>query len=85
MRNRVIHALLALIALATVLSAPATRPLRAQEKEKPAPLKLKVGDTAPDFTLKYYDGAKLQDVSLKDYRGKKNVVLAFFVFAFTGG
>jgi len=24
-------------------------------------------------------------VKLSDYRGKKNVVLAFFVFAFTGG
>jgi peroxiredoxin len=24
-------------------------------------------------------------VSLHDYKGKKNVVLAFYVFAFTGG
>jgi peroxiredoxin len=27
----------------------------------------------------------LKDVSLSDFRGKKNVVLAFYVFAFTGG
>jgi peroxiredoxin len=45
----------------------------------------KVGDVAPDFTLKYFDGANLKDVKLSDYRGKKNVVLAFYIFAFTGG
>jgi peroxiredoxin len=45
----------------------------------------KVGDMAPDFTLKYFDGSDRKDVKLSDYRGKKNVVLAFFVFAFTGG
>ena len=60
-------------------------PLRADEKEKPAPLKLKVGDMAPDFTLRYFDGAKVQDITLHEFRGKKNVIVAFFVFAFTGG
>jgi hypothetical protein len=45
----------------------------------------KVGDVAPDFTLKYFDGSNLKDVKLSDYRGKKNVVLAFYIFAFTGG
>jgi hypothetical protein len=54
------------------------------EKEAP-PMKLKVGDTAPDFTLLAFDGKELKKVSLQDYRGKKNVALAFFVFAFTGG
>ncbi len=48
-------------------------------------LKLRVGDPAPDFKLQYFDGKELKDVSLSDYRGKKNVVLAFYVFAFTGG
>ena len=47
--------------------------------------KIKVGETAPDFTLLAYNGEKLTPVSLHDYRGKKNVALAFFVFAFTGG
>lgn len=56
-----------------------------QPKQPPAPMKLKVGDMAPDFKVKYFDGAKLQDVSLSDFKGKKNVVLAFFVLAFTGG
>jgi hypothetical protein len=45
----------------------------------------KVGDMAPDFTLKYFDGNDSKDVSLSQYRGKKNVVLGFFIFAFTGG
>jgi len=45
----------------------------------------KVGDVAPDFTLKYFDGNDLKDVKLSDYRGKKNVVVAFYIFAFTGG
>lgn len=45
----------------------------------------KVGDVAPDFTLKYFDGSNLKDVKLSEFRGKKNVVLAFYIFAFTGG
>ena len=36
---------------------------------------IKAGDTAPDFTLKDQDQ---QDVKLSDFRGKKNVVLAFY-------
>lgn len=56
-----------------------------QGQQKPADLKLKVGDVAPDFTLHYFDGNDLKDLKLSDYRGKKNVVLAFYIFAFTGG
>jgi cytochrome oxidase Cu insertion factor (SCO1/SenC/PrrC family) len=44
--------------------------------------KLKVGDVAPDFTLTDTEG---KTVKLSDFRGKKNVVLAFYVLAFTGG
>lgn len=43
---------------------------------------LKVGDPAPDFTLRDQNG---QPVSLSSFKGKKNVVLAFYVLAFTGG
>jgi len=58
----------------------------AQEKKKEAePLKIKVGDVAPDFTLLQYDGNGVKPVSLHEFKGKKNVALAFFVFAFTGG
>ncbi len=43
---------------------------------------LKSGDQAPDFELPSSAGGK---VKLSDQRGKKNVVLAFFPAAFTGG
>ena len=43
---------------------------------------LKVGDIAPDFTLSDTAGQK---VKLSDFRGKNTVVLAFYIFAFTGG
>jgi AhpC/TSA family protein len=52
---------------------------------KAAPMSLKVGDPAPDFKLQYFDGTDLKNVSLSDYHGKKNVILAFYIFAFTGG
>jgi len=49
---------------------------------------LSVGDEAPDFTLPATGdtagrGQKQKSISLKSYRGKKNVVLAFFPAAFT--
>ena len=79
------------LALLNLVLAPASSFMQAQnkaqnknEKEAP-PMRLKVGDTAPDFTLLAFDGKELKKVSLQDYRGKKNVALAFFVFAFTGG
>jgi peroxiredoxin Q/BCP len=43
---------------------------------------LKVGDKAPDFTLKASDG---KTYSLADFKGKKAVVIAWFPKAFTGG
>jgi peroxiredoxin len=54
----------------------------AQAQTKPPELKLKTGDAAPDFTLRSTEG---KDVKLSDFRGKRNVVLAFFFAAFTGG
>jgi len=41
---------------------------------------LQVGDIAPDFTLKSHDG---RTISLSSYRGRANVVLAFFPLAWT--
>lgn len=49
---------------------------------QPAPPAIGVGDTAPDFTLR--DQA-MNDVTLSSFRGSKKVILAFYVFAFTGG
>jgi peroxiredoxin len=42
---------------------------------------ISVGATAPDFELKDQTGTK---VSLSSFKGKKNVVLVFIPFAFTG-
>ena len=55
----------------------------------PAPhTNLKVGQAAPDFTLPSTaigaDGRGVR-FKLSDFKGKKNVVLAFYVLAFTGG
>ena len=52
------------------------------QQMQPPKTNLKVGDTAPDFTLPATTGGK---VTLSDFRGKSNVVLAFFPAAFTGG
>ena len=67
----------------------ATQPAQTQsaqpaKPQQPAAPKthLKVGDVAPDFALR---DAKGTEVKLSDFRGKKNVVLAFYVLAFTGG
>jgi peroxiredoxin len=40
----------------------------------------KVGQIAPDFTLESHLG---HEVSLNEYRGKKNVVVVFFPLAWT--
>lgn len=79
-----------LLALAAVgyAQAPAQTPAptaspAARQAPPPAPkTNLKVGDLAPDFTL---PDTKGQPVHLADFRGKKNVILAFYVLAFTGG
>jgi peroxiredoxin len=46
---------------------------------------LKVGDTAPDFTVTARSNTSGKDIKLSDFRGQKNVILAFFPAAFTGG
>ena len=62
-----------------VLSTALTATLMAQAPPK---THLKVGDMAPDFELQSTQGKK---VKLSDFRGQKNVVVAFFPAAFTGG
>ena len=56
-----------------------------EKKDSPPPPpepKFKIGDVAPDFTLL---DQNRKEVKLSSFRGKKNVALAFYVFAFTGG
>ena len=65
------------------LSAALLLSLVAAASAQQAPkTQLKVGDPAPDFTL---IDTKRQPVKLSDFKGKKSVVLAFYVLAFTGG
>jgi len=63
------------------LAVLSTAALLAQAQAPPK-THLKVGDMAPDFELLSTQGKK---VKLSEFRGQKNVVLAFFPAAFTGG
>jgi cytochrome oxidase Cu insertion factor (SCO1/SenC/PrrC family) len=47
---------------------------------RPAPA-VEVGDKAPDFTMHSTVGESLR---LSDFQGKKNVLIFFFLAAFTG-
>jgi cytochrome oxidase Cu insertion factor (SCO1/SenC/PrrC family) len=76
--KRIVRAWTALLML---LLMGAQFPAAAQE-DAIAKTSLKVGDVAPDFTLLANDW---KPVKLSDFRGKKTVVLAFYVLAFTGG
>jgi peroxiredoxin Q/BCP len=74
MRAMLAVGLVAALAVGVMAQAPA--PAQAPAVE------LKVGDTAPDFTLPGTDG---KTHKLSDYRGKKAVVVAWFPKAFTQG
>jgi cytochrome oxidase Cu insertion factor (SCO1/SenC/PrrC family) len=83
MKRRGLSTIFALWLVAAALLCPQSK---AQgNKKQPEAMKLKVGDMAPDFKLQYVDGKEEKEVSLSQYRGKSNVVLAFYLFAFTGG
>jgi cytochrome oxidase Cu insertion factor (SCO1/SenC/PrrC family) len=79
-----------LLAAASFASAQTPNPTPAPARTTPAPphTSLKVGQAAPDFTLPStmvgQDGRGVR-YKLSDFKGKKNVVLAFYVLAFTGG
>ena len=80
-----IRLLISLVLLAVVnVVALAQQPPPPPIKPSPPVVKthLKVGDPAPDFTLRATDG---KSYKLSDFKGKKNVVLAMYVLAFTGG
>jgi len=48
----------------------------------PAFAEVKVGDAAPEFTLKDQDG---KEVKLSSFKGQKNVIVAFYPHDFSGG
>lgn len=80
MYGRLLSSLLLLAVFSVV--ALAQQPPATQQPKPPAKTHLKVGDPAPDFTLRATDG---KSYKLSDFKGKKNVVLAIYVLAFTGG
>ena len=73
MYTRLLMCLVLLAALSSVVLA---------QQKPPAKTHLKVGDAAPEFKLRATDG---KEYKLSDFKGKKNVVLAIYVLAFTGG
>jgi peroxiredoxin Q/BCP len=80
MRALMTAGLFAALAVGTVLAqgAPQGGPAPAPA----VPTVVKVGDMAPDFTLQGTDG---KTHKLSEYRGKTNVVIAWFPKAFTQG
>ena len=76
--------LLATLAVSGLAQTPTPTPQAAAPAQQPAPPKthLKVGQPAPEFILTDTEG---KQVKLSDFKGKQNVVLAFYVLAFTGG
>ena len=81
MRRALAIPLLGMLALSGLPSANRLWGQAEKKDAMPEPT-VKVGDMAPDFTL---SDTKGKEVSLHDFRGKKNVALAFYIFAFTGG
>ena len=86
------RALSIIVFLAAASWAAAQTPSPTPPPQRTAPAaphtNLKVGQAAPDFTLPStmtgQDGRGVR-YKLSDFKGKKNVVLAFYVLAFTGG
>jgi hypothetical protein len=80
-----------LLTTAVIAAAQTPTPTPAPARTPPpaAPhTSLKVGQPAPDFnlasTIAGPDGRSVR-YKLSDFKGKKNVVLAIYVLAFTGG
>ena len=74
-----------LLVTATVMAAaqtPSPSPTPAKAPPPAPHTNLKVGQAAPDFNLRATDG---KTYKLSDFKGQKNVVLAIYVLAFTGG
>ena len=88
MKPTVISLILAALLVLTASAAPAQPPAIPKDriydmgtlKPVDSSLKVSVGDPAPDFSLPTIDGGS---VSLKDFLGKKNLVLSFIPAAWT--
>jgi hypothetical protein len=76
---------LTILAVTAAAQVPAASPQQPAAPKQPPPAPkthLKVGQPAPDFDLPATDG---KTYKLSDFKNKKNVVLAIYVLAFTGG
>lgn len=77
------------LALAACLLATSAARAQAPAAAPPPPPSVKTGQAAPDFTASYLamDNGRpgFKSVKLSDYKGQKNVVLAFFPAAFSPG
>lgn len=62
---------------------PLASMLQAQAPAAPPKTHLKVGDDAPDFTVRTTMDSK--PFQLSSFKGKNGVVVAFYPAAFTGG
>ncbi len=84
MKKFVILLLVLTCSAVTAFAQQTAQPQQTPQPQQPAPPKthLKVGQPAPEFSLTDTEG---KEVKLSDYKGKRNVVLAFYVLAFTGG
>ena len=76
--------------LTAALAVGALLPAFPQTPPPSPPPAVKVGESAPDFTLPYLvakaeGGFETRQVALSSFKGKQNVVLAFFPAAFSPG
>ncbi len=97
MRVSIAHAVgtAVLVALPAFVSAQAAAPQAPATAPAPPPPSVKVGDPAPDFDLAWFapvgDGKETppkyeqKRIKLSDFKGKQNVVVAFFPAAFSPG
>jgi mycoredoxin-dependent peroxiredoxin len=85
---------LSAVMIASALVAGLSAPTFAQppaSQPPPPPPSVKVGDPAPDFTLAWFAPAgepgkfKNEQITLSSFKGKQNVVVAFFPAAFSPG
>jgi hypothetical protein len=77
-------------AATAAVAARQTPPTPPQAPPPSPPPAVKVGEAAPDFTLPYLvpkaeGGFETRQVTLASFKGKQNVVLAFFPAAFSPG
>jgi len=88
MSIRHLHLTASLAMAASLLTVPSAR-AQAPNATPPPPPSVKTGEPAPDFTANYLaieNGRPgFKSVKLSDYKGQKNVVLAFFPAAFSPG